>query len=186
MTSLTKDPLLAIAKGTLWVLMGAMALATAACVIAIPAVIVLQNRITIEVGKELPGLPGPEFIGALLVILLFVAILLAMLFRVFQLLKRIVDTVGEGDPFVPANASRLTQMAWLTLAGQFVALPIAGMALWIKSVTEGAAEKAGKAVDMHIEGGLDVNGLLLVLILFILARVFREGTRLRAEVEGTV
>ncbi len=35
-------------------------------------------------------------------------------------------------------------------------------------------------------GGISGNGLLLMLILFILARVFRKGAEMRAELEGTV
>jgi len=104
-----------------------------------------------------------------------------MLFRLFQLLKRIVDTVGEGDPFVPENARRLTQMAWLSLGVQLAALPIGAIGLWIEEVTEG---KGG--ADITVDSGLSGNGLLLMLILFILARVFRQGAAMRAELEGTV
>jgi len=39
---------------------------------------------------------------------------------------------------------------------------------------------------MNIDGGLDGGSILLILILFILARVFREGARMRDELEGTV
>jgi hypothetical protein len=40
--------------------------------------------------------------------------------------------------------------------------------------------------DAH--GGFEFSyfGLLLALVLFVIARVFREGTRLREELEGTV
>ena len=39
------------------------------------------------------------------------------------------------------------------------------------------------------DGGVfnvELTGILLTLILFILARVFREGSRMREELEGTV
>jgi hypothetical protein len=104
-------------------------------------------------------------------------------FRLFQLLKRIVDTVGEGDPFVPMNARRLTQMAWLTLAMQLVTLPIGSLAVWIGA----EMTKLGAHTDIDdVQMGISGNGLLLMLILFILARVFRQGAAMRDELEGTV
>ena len=39
---------------------------------------------------------------------------------------------------------------------------------------------------LHVEGKISFHGLLLTLVLFILARVFRHGTTLRTELEGTV
>jgi hypothetical protein len=43
-----------------------------------------------------------------------------------------------------------------------------------------------KSGHVRIDAGISGNGLLLVLVLFILARVFRQGTAMREELEGTV
>ncbi|MCT2399047.1 DUF2975 domain-containing protein [Novosphingobium mangrovi (ex Huang et al. 2023)] len=182
MTSITRDPLLAIAKGILWLLMGVMVLAAIATIVAVPAVLVMRDQIMVDLAKEMPGLDAPHFVLAIAAVCLLAAILLALLFRIFQLLKQIVDTVGAGDPFVPVNARRLTQMAWLTLAVQVVSLPLTRIGMWIHEVTKGAG---ADGVDIRVTG-VDGNGLLLVLILFILARVFRKGAEMRAELEGTV
>jgi len=184
MTSFTRDPLLAIAKGLLWFLMGMMVLAAVSCLFASPFLHIFRGEIILQLGKEVPSVPGPGFIRAATAILTCVIALVAILFHLFRLLKRIVDTVGEGDPFVPENARRLTQMAWLTLAVQVVTLPIGGIANWID-------EAVGNGPNVHTDiGAVDVgfssNGLLLMLILFILARVFRKGAAMRAELEGTV
>ena len=51
-----------------------------------------------------------------------------------------------------------------------------------------AIEKAG-AKDFHMsfdDGGFDMTALLLTVILFILARVFRHGAAMREDLEGTV
>lgn len=180
MKVLIKDPLLTIACGILWFLCVVMAIGAIACLVAVPAIIIMQDRIALELAKDMPAAPFPEFIGALCLVCVLAAVLVALLFRVFQLLRQMVDTVGLGDPFVPENARRLTRMAWLTLAVQVVGLPIGGLAMWIHEVTEGA-----DGSDPQI-GGIDGNGLLLMLILFILARVFRKGAEMRAELEGTV
>jgi hypothetical protein len=184
MTSITSDPLLAIAKGILWFLMGVMLIAAVSCLVAIPAMHIFQNEITIELAKEATPFPKGEFLWACSGILLLSAATVLIVFRLLQLLKRIVDTVGLGDPFVPDNAGRLTHMAWLTLALQLVTVPIGALAVWVG--TELAKSGAGHTDIDDLDFGISGNGLLLMLILFILARVFRQGAAMRAELEGTV
>jgi hypothetical protein len=184
MTSITRDPLLAIAKGILWFLMGVMLAGAVACLIAIPCLQVFRSEITVEFAKGAPSIPMPSFLWAVSAVLACSIALLLVLFRIFQLLKRVVDTVGMGDPFVPENARRLVQMAWLTLAMQVVTIPVGSIAVWIDKVVE-ESPKAHTDIN-SLDFGFSSNGLLLMLILFILARVFRQGAAMRAELEGTV
>ncbi|TCM18804.1 DUF2975 family protein [Novosphingobium sp. PhB165] len=177
-TRIARDPLLAIAKGLLWFLMASMALAIAACLVAIPAMLIFRGQISAELAKDMPLLL-PQFFWVVSGVLVFAAILCGTLFRIFQLLKRIVGTVGDGDPFVPDNARRLTQMAWLSLVVQLIGLPLSGLGALINKLGEGHTR-------IDTLGGISGNGLLLMLILFILARVFRKGAEMRAELEGTV
>lgn len=183
MTSITRDPLLAIAKAILWFLMGAMLFAAAACLIGLPFMHIFQDELTIELAKEAPNLSMPRILWILTALIAAVIVLLLILFRVFQLLKRIVDTVADGDPFVPENAARLIQMAWLSLGVQLVSFAIGMAASWIDGVSGDAPHVRA---EIHVDDGLSGNGLLLMLILFILARVFRQGAAMRAELEGTV
>jgi hypothetical protein len=37
-----------------------------------------------------------------------------------------------------------------------------------------------------VEGGVDFGGIILVLTLFVLARVFKHGAAMREDLEGTV
>lgn len=178
--ALTRDPLLAAAKAVLYFLMGALALAAAACTIALPVIVFMREKVTIAVADELPGAAPPELIAAICFVLVLAIALLVTVFLILLLLKRIVDTVSQGDPFVPENARRLTRMAWLSLLVQLIALPLSGVGLWLDRVSE------GHAGEVTIDSGLSGNGLLLMLILFILARVFRKGSDMRAELEGTV
>lgn len=127
---------------------------------------------------DLATLPlGPTI--ALLAILLLV---LAAMFVFFGKLRAIINTVGEGEPFVPANAERLSLMAWLMLATQLLLFPAA----WLGNIV---AEWANTIEDVHISAngdGIDLTGILMVLLLFILARVFRHGAMMREDLEGTV
>ena len=91
-------------------------------------------------------------------------------------LLAIVDTVRQGDPFVAANASRLQAIAWMVLALQVLSIIIGAIA---KSV-------ATPAYPLHVDAGFSIGGWLAVLLTFLLARVFAEGTRMREELEGTV
>jgi Protein of unknown function (DUF2975) len=95
---------------------------------------------------------------------------------VLKRLLAIVGTVREGDPFVAANASRLQTIAWSLLALQLFSIVIGAI---------------GKAVStpahpVHLDAGFSINGWLAVLLTFLLARVFAEGTRMREDLEGTV
>ena len=95
---------------------------------------------------------------------------------VLKRLLAIVGTVGEGYPFVAANASRLQTIAWSLLALQLFSIVIGAI---------------GKAVStpahpVHLDAGFSINGWLAVLLTFLLARVFAEGTLMREDLEGTV
>ncbi len=91
-------------------------------------------------------------------------------------LLAMVGTVRMGDPFVAANAYRLRAIAWTLLALQLLGLAIAAI---VKTIST-----AEHPVD--IETGFSVNGWIAVLLAFILARVFAEGTLMREDLEGTV
>lgn len=179
MKAITHDPLLAVAKGVLIFLMVVVAIAGGACAAAIP-VVIFSADVVVQLAEEIPTVPTATMITAIAVTLAFAALLLAALFRVFQLLYSIVETVAEGDPFVPDNAKRLTQTAWLALGVQIVSMPLEALGNWIGD----NADKTEGGSDIAL--GISGNGLLLVLILFILARVFRKGTEMRAELEGMV
>ena len=173
MTKKPRDPLLAAARLILIFMMGVLAFAGAACALAAPAVVILQDRAIAELTAH--GMPA-ETVWAIAGLLVMVAGLMALGLVFFRHLYRIVGTVGEGDPFIPVNAQRLSAMGWIVVAAHVLILPLMGLAEWISSL----------AKDAHMDWDFDLKGLLLALILFILARVFREGTRMREELEGTV
>ena len=89
---------------------------------------------------------------------------------------RIVETVRAGDPFVTENASRLQTIAWSVLALELGRLVVVGIA---NSVSTAAR-------PIHIDLNLSVTPWLAVLLLFVLARVFDHGARMREDLAGTV
>jgi DUF2975 family protein len=97
----------------------------------------------------------------------------------YFILKRllaIVETVRAGDPFVATNAQRLRAIAWALVSLQFLGLVIGAIGRIISS----------PAHPVHLNAGFSINGWLAVLLTFLLARVFAEGTLMRDDLEGTV
>ncbi len=171
----TKDPLLTVATGLIWFILGIVIFAGGIVTISIPGVLFIGaefvdapelNPLTLEKKALICGL------------LAGVGALLYLFWRFFRSMLAIVRSVGEGDPFIPVNADRLTAMGWTMLAINILALPVAGLALYIAKL---AGENPGS-----IDAGVDFGGIILVLTLFILARVFRHGAALREDLEGTV
>ena len=97
----------------------------------------------------------------------------------YIILKRllaIVETVRAGDPFVADNANRLQTIAWTLLALQLLSLVVGAIGRAIST----------PAHPIDIDAGFSINGWLGVLLTFLLARVFAEGTLMRDDLEGTV
>jgi Protein of unknown function (DUF2975) len=95
---------------------------------------------------------------------------------ILKRLRAMVETVRAGDPFVAANADRLQAIAWALLTLQLLSLVIAVIAKRV----------AIPGHPLDIDAGFSINGWLAVLLTFLLARVFAEGTLMRDDLDGTV
>ncbi|WP_347302871.1 DUF2975 domain-containing protein [Croceibacterium sp. TMG7-5b_MA50] len=177
------DPLLAIANAIVLLFQAALVLATAALLIALPAVQFFWDDIIAGVRTEMAD---PAFVLPLVPVtaLLIMALgIVVLLFLFLQNLRRIIRTVGQGDPFVPANADRLTGMAWIMLGAEMLSLFMMGVGYRLVSMLP-ATDADPVQADHGF--GLDFSGPILILTLFILARVFRQGAAMRADLEGIV
>jgi DUF2975 family protein len=95
---------------------------------------------------------------------------------VLKRLLSIVETVRAGDPFVATNAQHLRIIAWVLLALQLLSVVIGAIGKTIST----------PAHPVNLDAGFSINGWLAVLLTFLLARVFAEGTLMRDDLEGTV
>ena len=91
-------------------------------------------------------------------------------------LLAIVETVKVGNPFVMANAVRLKTIAWAILGLEM-------MHFTVGAIVEGVSTAAA---PLNISSGFSLTRWLTVLLLFVLARVFEQGARMREDLEGTV
>jgi hypothetical protein len=115
------------------------------------------------------------FVGMRLIMVLGICAVPIVHFVLTRLLT-IVETVTVGNPFVVANAARLQGIAWAIL----------GLELMHFAVGIVAASVSSAAVPLNISWGFSLTRWLAVLLLFVLARVFEQGARMREELEGTV
>ena len=95
---------------------------------------------------------------------------------VLRYLLAIVDTVRRGDPFVSENAARLEGIAWSILG-----LEVLHMIIGI--VVSGAII-SGRPIN--IGWSLWDTRWLSIPLLFVLAKVFAHGARMRDDLAGTV
>jgi hypothetical protein len=93
----------------------------------------------------------------------------------FRRMLAIIDTAIAGDPFTLVNAQRLRVVGWALLAIQLLDLLFATLSIKVQTVT---GEDLGWSPS--------VGGWIAVLMVFVLARVFEQGSRMRDELAMTV
>lgn len=159
----------------------AMAVGAFALVVASIALLFYRDTLVAEYSADI-GDPTAVFpVFALIGVMLIGLAIVAALFLFFGKLRQIISTVGEGDPFQPANADRLSMMAWLMLGVQLLVLPATALGIQLARIADELDD-----VDVTFDGGFDLTGILIVILLFILARVFKHGAAMREDLEGTV
>ena len=138
-------------------------------VAAIPASFLFEPQFLEFFSKRPPRIDPAWLVPVLRV---WIVLALPMIAAVHVLLSRllaVVETVRSGDPFVPENAARLNTIAWCVLVTQLLEL-----AFGVLAATMNAAGS-----NIHWEFSL--TGWLAVVLLFVLARVFEEGTQMRED-----
>ncbi|WP_309606857.1 DUF2975 domain-containing protein [Phenylobacterium sp.] len=112
---------------------------------------------------------GPLFAGMLLVF----ALSLTGVLTIVHALRRIFLTLTAGDPFHPQNVQRLRLIGLMLAAlevGRYGVWGVSTLVPWVKDV----------------KPNFSLTAWFSVLVVFVLAEVFREGARLRREAELTI
>ena len=113
---------------------------------------------------------GPSLAAVLALGFGYIALLIVAVDRT----RRVFSTMTAGDPFDPQNVNRLR---------------VIGAALGAMELLGWAARIVAHALLPQAQGlrtSLNLTAWFAVLVVFVLAEVFREGARLRAEAELTV
>lgn len=153
----------------LWVGLGAVALmALAALLLSFNPD--LLGDLTMDMGGVMLVRKWPVVIGGLFAAVLYLTGILVIVAR----LRQIFATLMTGDPFHPDNVSRL-RIIGLALGS----LELIRYAVWMFSAWLVLGQK-------KVEPNLSLTAWFSVLVVFVLAEVFREGARLRREAELTI
>lgn len=91
-------------------------------------------------------------------------------------LLAIVGTVAGGDPFVAENGARLKAIAWAVLGLELLHLAVGAVAAGVST----------HQAPLDLDWSFSVTRWLAVLLLFVLAQVFEQGSRMREDLAGTV
>jgi len=129
----------------------------------------------LEAMERHPRSNDPQtLVTALRIVMLIGVVAVPLAHVLLSRMLAMVDTVRSGDPFVSDNARRLTTIAWALLGLQILDLGFGAVSL-------------GMVSDLReFEWSFGFTGWIAVLMLFVLARVFHHGARMRDELEGTV
>jgi hypothetical protein len=143
-------------------------------VAAFPASFVFEPQFFAFFSK-LPPRIDPSWLMPTLRIWLVLAVVMVTAVHVsLSRLLEMVETVRSGDPFVPENAIRLKTIAWCALINELLRLTFGMLAATMNA--------AGSKIDWNFS----VTGWLAVVLLFVLARVFEEGTQMREDLEKMI
>ena len=127
----------------------------------------------LEIWKHFsPSVPrGPMLTAFLLAFALYIGVVLYIVAR----LRRIFTTLTAGDPFQPDNVARLRAIGVSLAALELINYVVNLVSRWVFP-------------DQVAQVRFPVNptAWFAVLVVFVLAEVFREGARLRREAELTI
>ena len=165
---------LPIAHGLLRILIvlnWVMAAAILALLVAMP-----NDRWIMSAFKLSPSPDAERLVMGLRVVAVLGLATIPLNYGILTRLLAMVETVRAGDPFVASNATRLQAIAWALVALQILSMIIGAIGKAVSS----------PAHPVNLDAGFSINGWLAVLLTFLLARVFAEGTVMRDDLAGTV
>ena len=180
----TNDLVLKVTRGILIFSKWIMVLAIGVLAIIIPALPFTPDKILVEMGRPFVNPPGADALWMLAAILTVVIVILLIALFAINRLRKIVDSVGEGNPFTRINGVRLRGIGIAAFLIQLCGLIVGMLGTGLVAIL--GATKPGETVDMGFEANISLSGILLVLLLIILARVFDRGAEMQEELEGTI
>jgi len=120
--------------------------------------------------------------GAFLITnLAFVIGFLALAMWVLSQLRAVFRTLRDGQPFVPANSTRMRRIAWAVIIGEIARTAVV---LFENYYVMTHFQADGLRFYAHSE--FNVYAIINGLIILVIAEVFRAGTRLDEEQSLTV
>lgn len=170
----TSNPALGLSRALLKVLIALNLAVGAFFFVLLVASYVFEDAFVTYYRTQMRGVDVALLIPTLRVMVLIGAPMFAAIHVILSRSLEIVETVRLGQPFVTDNAVRLKAIAWALLLVQILHLGF------------GVAVQVVNAANVPMAWDFSVAGWLAVLLLFVLARVFEEGARMRDDLEAMI
>jgi hypothetical protein len=159
----------------LWIALAGLVIGVFGTLVLAPLIPINQLNVTIN------GSADPEVIRrfvrgpAIPIVLAALALYVGGLVIIIGRLRKVFETLTRGDPFQPLNVSRLRVVGFMLI----------GLEVWNHTVPPMLRRLMPGAPEGD-ERGFSLTGWFAILVVFVLAEVFREGARLRREAELTI
>ncbi|HEV7232782.1 MAG TPA: DUF2975 domain-containing protein [Sphingorhabdus sp.] len=168
--------LLVITKLLVYLMLALLAVLALLLVVGAVALPFNWAEITQAIGEEYPKIDAVALLPKIYAILWLGLGLIGLAATILAKLLAIIGSLAKGDPFILANAARLKIIGWLMVAAQILGGVLAFAA-------RDTADLFGRN---NVDAGPSLNGILAILLVFILAGIFERGAAMREELEGTV
>jgi hypothetical protein len=163
------------AYGVLWLAVAGVVIAMIGSILLMPFIQSASHGvITLDGHQRDIGLylrRWPAFEALLFSAGLYIGALIVIINR----LRRVFETLTQGDPFRPENVGRLRVVGLSLFALEVIGYFVRMAAIWL-------APESGD----HFTLSISLSGWFAILAVFVLAEVFREGARLRSDAELTI
>lgn len=146
----------------------------AVCSVVLIALLTLAERILADMEIPLGDRPGTLVLMVAAIALVIPVVFLAHM--IFTRVVALIDSARLENSFTEANARRLTTIAWCLLGINIIDLGYAGISLL----------SSEQNADFLSGWFPTLTGWFAAFLLFILARIFRQGAAMREEIEGMV
>lgn len=176
MNTVSNPRLPQVTRWLVYLIMGLMTLLAAGIVLGGILLPIYWTDVVAEIADKRPKLDTGTLLPLVYAIFAFALVMLGMVWTIMKKLLALLNSVEVGDPFILENAVRLKSIGWMMVGLQLLAIPLAALA----KIT---ADMFGKN-DVNYD--FPLNGLLAILLVFILADIFKRGAEMRDELEGTV
>ena len=176
MTKIANNRILKTTRWLVYLIMGLIALAGTVLTFVSVILPFYWTEAAASIAKEYPAMDAAALYPKLYLIFALGILLLGIVWTVMRKLLAIIRSVEDGNPFVVANAVRLKAIGWLMVAVQIIGIPLA----------IAAREAADLFGENNVDLDISLNGILSILLVFILAGIFERGAEMREELEGTV
>jgi len=174
MSNPLRDPL-ALSTTVLRILIKLNLLMGALIMALLIASLVAEAPVMRALGVRLAELNSSLIFGMRMIMVIGICAVPVVHFVTRRLLM-IVGSVSTGNPFIVVNAARLRAIAWALVVLELMHFVVGAVGSRVSSA----------AAPLHLSWGFSFTRCVAVLLLFVLARVFEEGARMREELEGTV